>query len=409
MPTFPTLDDLDVRGRRVLVRADLNVPVHDRRITDTSRIDSAARTVLELANRGARVIVLSHFGRPKGRPDPAFSLALVAPALSKALGGRPVAFSPDCIGERARAVVDGLGDGAVALMENVRFHPGEETNDEEFAENLASLADLYVNDAFSAAHRSHASTVALARLLPSAAGRNMATELETLASALDKPERPVAAVVGGAKISTKLDVLGNLIPKVDILVIGGAMANTLLHARGTAVGKSLCESGFAEAARRVGEVAAAAGCELVLPIDAIVAREFREGAPSEAVSVDAVPDDAMILDVGPKTVAGIIARLESCKTIVWNGPLGAFEVPPFDAATNAVARAVAALCGAGKVLAVAGGGDTVSALRHAGAAEGFSYLSTAGGAFLEWLEGKQLPGVAALERLSAVLGRRSAP
>ena len=407
MTGFPTLDDLDVRGRRVLVRADLNVPMRDGRITDASRIERSAETILELANRGARVIVVSHFGRPKGRRKQELSLAPVAPALSKALGARPVAFAPDCVGKKAHAIVDGLGDGAVALMENLRFHPGEETNDEEFAHDLASLADLYVNDAFSAAHRAHASTVALARLLPSAAGRGMAAELDTLGRVLENPERPVAALVGGAKISSKLDVLGNLIRKVDVLVVGGGMANTLLHACGAGVGKSLYQPEFTDTARRVADAAAAAGCELVLPEDVVVAREFKEGVASESVAADAVPDDAMILDVGSKTIAGIISRLDACKTIVWNGPLGAFEVPPFDAATNTVARAVAARCRAGTVLAVAGGGDTVSALSHAGAADGFSYLSTGGGAFLEWLEGKQLPGIAALERLSDAFGRRS--
>ncbi|MDA1131964.1 MAG: phosphoglycerate kinase [Proteobacteria bacterium] len=394
---YATIADLDVKGKRVLVRADLNVPLRDGRITDATRIERSAETIRELSERGARVIVLSHFGRPKGKRVPEMSLAPVAAELARILG-REVAFADDCIGDPAREVVGRIGDGDVAMLENLRYHEQEEANDDEFAARLASLGDFYVNDAFSCSHRAHASTEALARHLPSAAGRSMEAELLALEQALSAPERPVGAVVGGAKVSTKLDVLSNLISKVDLLVIGGGMANTFLLARGVAVGKSLCEPDLVETARNIDSKAGLAHCDILLPDDVVVAREFKEGAASEVVSADAVPDDAMILDVGPKAAANIAARLGECKTIVWNGPLGAFEVPPFDAATNHVAKAVAALCREGRALAVAGGGDTVSALTHAGAAEDFSYLSTAGGAFLEWLEGKDLPGVAALTR-----------
>ncbi|MDA0653829.1 MAG: phosphoglycerate kinase [Proteobacteria bacterium] len=394
---YATIADLDVKGKRVLVRADLNVPLRDGRITDATRIERSAETIRELSERGARVIVLSHFGRPKGKRVPEMSLAPVAAELARILG-REVAFADDCIGDPAREVVGRIGDGDVAMLENLRYHEQEEANDDEFAARLASLGDFYVNDAFSCSHRAHASTEALARHLPSAAGRSMEAELLALEQALSAPERPVGAVVGGAKVSTKLDVLSNLISKVDLLVIGGGMANTFLLARGVAVGKSLCEPDLVETARNIDSKAGLAHCDILLPDDVVVAREFKEGAASEVVSADAVPDDAMILDVGPKAAANIAARLGECKTIVWNGPLGAFEVPPFDAATKHVAKAVAALCREGRALAVAGGGDTVSALTHAGAAEDFSYLSTAGGAFLEWLEGKDLPGVAALTR-----------
>jgi phosphoglycerate kinase len=395
MPRFRTLDALDVKGKRVLLRVDLNVPMKDGKVTDATRILRLAPTVTELAGRGARVVVMSHFGRPKGKPDPEFSLKPLVAPLSKAIG-KPVAFAEDCIGAAAERVVASLRDGDVALLENLRFHGEEEKNDPAFARSLAALGDLYVNDAFSAAHRAHASTAALAHLLPAAAGRLMQAELDALAKALEAPERPLVALVGGAKVSTKLDLLNFLIEKVDVLAIGGAMANTLLFAQGIAVGKSLCERDLADAARAILEKASRANCRLILPTDAIVAREFKAMAPSETVAVDRVPADAMILDVGPATVAAIGRELEACRTLVWNGPLGAFETPPFDAGTVAVAKRVAELTEAGKLLSVAGGGDTVAALAHAGVLERLSYVSTAGGAFLEWLEGRELPGVAAL-------------
>jgi phosphoglycerate kinase len=396
MTRFRTLDDLDVSAKRVLLRADLNVPMQDGRVSDATRIERLAPTIMELIAKRAKIVVMSHFGRPKGGPDPAFSLRPLVAPLGAALGNRPVAFAEDCIGPAAQRVVDRLEEGGVALLENLRFHPGEEANDPGFARQLAALGDVYVNDAFSAAHRAHASTAALAHLLPSAAGRLMQAELEALSRALDAPERPLAALVGGAKVSTKLDLLNFLIAKVDVLIIGGAMANTLLFAQGVAVGKSLCERELAATARGILDKAAQAKCSLVLPIDAVVAREFKAHAASETVAIDRIPADAMMLDIGPATIAAIDGHLAACRTLVWNGPLGAFETPPFDAGTVAVARDVAALTAAGKLLSVAGGGDTVSALAHAGVSDRLSYVSTAGGAFLEWLEGRELPGVAAL-------------
>src|SRR6266404_5347585 len=393
MTRFRTLDDLDVSAKRVLLRADLNVPMRDGRVSDATRIERLAPTILELVAKRAKIVVMSHFGRPKGAPDPAFSLRPLVAPLSAALGNRPVAFSEDCIGPAARSVVDGLQEGGVALLENLRFHAGEEANDPIFARQLAALGDLYVNDAFSAAHRAHASTAALAQLLPSAAGRLMQAELEALSRALEAPERPLAALVGGARVSTKHDLLNFLIAKVDVLIIGGAMANTLLFAQGIAVGKSLCERELAATARGILDKAAQAKCNLVLPLDAVVAREFKAGAASETVAIDRIPADAMMLDVGPATVAAIGGHLVACRTLVWNGPLGAFEMPPFDAGTVAVARDVAELTETGKLLSVAGGGDTISALAHAGVGDRLSYVSTAGGAFLEWLEGRELPGV----------------
>ncbi len=395
---FKTLDDLTVAGQRVLVRGDLNLPVQDGRVTDTTRIDRMLPTLRELMEKGARVIVISHFGRPKGQLVPEMSLKPVADALSKALGGTTVAFAADCVGDTAKAVVDGLADGEIALLENLRFHPGEETNDPGFAGELAALGDLYINDGFSVSHRAHASTEALARILPAAAGRNMQAELEALESALGDPKRPVLAVVGGAKVSTKLAVLGNLIEKVDALVIGGGMANTFLHALGTDVGASLCEADLADTARDIMAKADAAGCEIILPSDVVIADKLESGAPSETVMTAAVPPEKMILDIGPDSAAALSDRLGSIRTLLWNGPLGAFEFPPFDAATVAVARAAAKCTEAGDMVSVAGGGDTVAALRHAGVADAFSYISTAGGAFLEWLEGKELPGVAALRQ-----------
>jgi phosphoglycerate kinase len=397
MGGFQTLDDLEVTGRRVLLRVDFNVPLRDGRVTDGTRIERAAATIRELTGRGARVILLSHFGRPKGQRVPEMSLQPVVAPLSEVLDGAPVAFAEDCIGPAARQAVAALGDGEVILLENLRFHPGEEANDQAFAAGLADLGELYVNDAFSAAHRAHASVEALARRLPAAAGRLMEAELSHLARALDRPERPVAGLVGGAKISTKLDLLGNLVGRMDLLIIGGAMANTFLNALGVGIGRSLCEHDMAETAREIVETAKAAGCDLVLPTDAVVAAELGAGVAYETVSIKRVPDDRMILDLGPASAEHLGRRLEACRTLVWNGPLGCFEVPPFDGATNQVARAAAALTRAGRLMSVAGGGDTVAALRHAGVAEDFSYVSTAGGAFLEWLEGKTLPGVAALE------------
>lgn len=395
---FKTLDDMTVAGQRVLVRGDLNLPVQDGRVTDTTRIDRMLPTLRELMEKGARVVVISHFGRPKGQVVPEMSLRPVAEALSQALGGTKVAFAADCIGDDAKTVIDGLANGEIALLENLRFHPGEEANDAGFAGDLAALGDIYVNDGFSVSHRAHASTAAIARLLPSAAGRNMQAELEALESALGDPKRPVLAIVGGAKVSTKLAVLGNLIEKVDALVIGGGMANTFLHALGTDVGASLCESDLADTARAIMAKADSAGCEIILPSDVVIAGKLEAGAPSETVMTAAVPPEKMILDIGPDSAAALSDRLGSVCTLLWNGPLGAFEFPPFDAATVTVAQAAAKCTDAGGMVSVAGGGDTVAALRHAGVADSFSYISTAGGAFLEWLEGKELPGVAALRQ-----------
>ena len=397
MADYKPLDDLDVAGLRVLVRADLNVPMANGQVTDTSRLDRLAPTLLELTGRGARVVVISHFGRPKGKVVPEMSLQPVAAALGERLG-RPVAFAKDCVGDVAQAVIDKLGRGEIAVLENLRFHAGEESNDPEFAAALAALGDIYVNDAFSAAHRAHASTAALAHLLPSVAGRFMQAELDALAAALTTPSRPLVAIVGGAKISTKLDLLGNLSRKVDALIIGGGMANTFLNAEGVAVGKSLCEHDMAATARDIMAAARQSGCDIVLPVDAVVAPAFAAGSPDTIVAIDAVPADQMILDIGPQTIAQLGGVLRGAKTLVWNGPLGAFEVPPFDRGTVALARLAAELTDSGSLTSVAGGGDTVAALHHAGVADRFSYVSGAGGAFLEWLEGKTLPGVAALAR-----------
>ena len=393
--SFRTLDGLAVAGRRVLLRADLNVPVHDGAISDLTRIERLTPSIRELAEKGAKVIVCSHFGRPRHGPEPALSLAPVAAALGKVLG-RHVAFAPDCVGPAAEAAVGRMAPGEVLVLENTRFHPGEEANDPDFARALAALADLYVNDAFSTAHRAHASTEGVAHLLAAYAGRLMQAELEALEAALGKPVRPVAAVVGGAKVSTKLDLLGHLVGRVDLLMIGGAMANTFLAAQGHAVGRSLQEAELHATARDILARAGAAGCAVVLPEDVVVAGELRPGVASRTVGLDGVGAADMILDVGPATVAGLERRLAGLKTLIWNGPLGAFETPPFDAATLALARAVAAATVSGGLRSVAGGGDTVAALRAAGVMEQFSYVSTAGGAFLEWMEGRVLPGVAAL-------------
>ena len=394
MPEFATIDCLEPRGRRVLVRVDLNVPMKDGRVTDMTRIERAAVTLKELAGRGARVVVLSHFGRPKGK-DPALSLQQLVQPLAGVLG-RSVRFATDCIGPEAEAVVNALKDGDVALLENLRFHSGEEKNDPKFVDALACLGDLYVNDAFSAAHRAHASTEGLAHRLPTAAGRLMQAELEHLARALENPQRPVVAIVGGAKVSTKIDLLTNLVAKVNALVIGGGMANTFLHARGVDIGQSLAERDLADTAREVEQRAEAAGCRILLPEDAVVADELKPGVPTRTVSVSAVPQRAKILDIGPKTAAVIEQQLGEARTLLWNGPVGAFEIPPFDAGTVRIARKAAELTKAGRLLSVAGGGDTVAALAAASVEDQFSYVSTAGGAFLEWLEGKELPGVAAL-------------
>ncbi len=393
--TFRTLDGVNVSGKRVLLRADLNVPVRDGRITDLTRIERLSPTIRELSDKGARVIVCSHFDRPKGKVVPEMSLAPMAEALGTVLG-RKVAFAEDCIGAPAVAAIAALHDGDVVVLENTRFHAGEEKNDPAFSAELATLADLFVNDAFSAAHRAHASTEGVAHLLPSCAGRLMQAELEALGRALLHPERPVMAIVGGAKVSTKLDLLGNLVSKVDVLVIGGAMANTFLSAQGIAVGKSLQEGEMHGTALEILGKAKAAGCQIMLPVDAVTATEFRANPPVSTVRINEVGADSMILDIGPATVALLIAKLAEVKTLVWNGPLGAFEIPPFDAATVALAKAAAAATAAGRLLSVGGGGDTVSALRHAGVSEQMTYVSSAGGAFLEWLEGKVLPGVAAL-------------
>ena len=392
---WKTIDEMDLAGKRVLVRVDVNVPVENGRVTDATRIERIRPTVADIADKGGKVILLAHFDRPKGRVVPEMSLRQILPALEEKLG-RKVAFAEDCIGDSAQAAVDALADGEVLLLENTRFHAGEEKNDPDFAEKLAHLGDVYVNDAFSAAHRAHASTEALARLLPAAAGRLMAEELSALEKALGNPERPVAAVVGGAKVSTKLDLLSNLVEKVDTLVIGGGMANTFLAAQGLDVGKSLCEHDLTGTAKEIAAKAAEKGCTILLPRDVVVAREFKAGAESEVVKAEDTPSDAMILDAGPDSVAHVEMALEQAKTLVWNGPLGAFEIAPFDRGTVAAARKAAELTRAGKLISVAGGGDTVAALNAAGVADDFSYVSTAGGAFLEWMEGKVLPGVKAL-------------
>jgi len=397
MPSFRTLDQLDVAARRVLLRLDLNVPMKDGRVADPTRIDRSAATVQALLDRDAKVVILSHFGRPDGKTVPAMSLQPIAEALGVSLGGRKVGFAADCIGPVAGKAVAALKPGEALLLENVRFHAGEEKNEPGFAAALAKLGDLYVNDAFSCAHRAHASTEALARLLPAAAGLLMQAELEHLAMALESPQRPVCAIVGGAKISTKLELLGNLVDRMDMLVIGGGMANTFLAAVGQEIGRSLAERDMAETARAILERAKAAGCDVVLPEDAVVAPALERDVATATVDLGAIPAGQMILDVGPKTVATILRRLESCRTLVWNGPLGAFETPPFDRATLEVATTVARLTREGRLVSVAGGGDTVAALAAAGVANALTYVSTAGGAFLEWLEGRTLPGVKALE------------
>ncbi len=395
-----TLDDMpdDLRGKRVLVRADLNVPMQGGEVSDATRLQACVPTLADLASRGAVVLVLSHFGRPKG-VDPKLSLRPIAWALGEVLG-REVAFVPDCAGPQAEAEVVELHPGQIAVLENTRFHAGEEANDPGLADAMARLGDYFVNDAFSAAHRAHASTEGLAHRLPAFAGRAMEAELKALQAALGAPVHPVAAVVGGAKVSTKLDVLKNLVGRVDHLVIGGGMANTFLAARGVDVGKSLCEHELGDTVREILARAEAAGCTVHLPYDVVIAREFRANAPSEVVNIHEVPAGAMILDLGPDAVEALGDVLKTCATLVWNGPLGAFELEPFDAATVALARTAAALTEGGTLVSVAGGGDTVAALNHAGVTDSFTFVSTAGGAFLEWMEGKPLPGVEALRGTS---------
>ena len=398
MSAFRTLDDIgDVAGKRVLVREDLNVPMDGARVTDDTRLRAAAPTVSELSDKGAIVLVLAHFGRPKGERKPDMSLALVTKAFSDVLG-REVRFIDDCCGDAAAAAVGSLQPGDIALLENTRFHKGEEKNDPALAAEMAKLGDLYVNDAFSAAHRAHASTEGLAKLLPAFAGRSMQSELEALEKALGKPQHPVAAVVGGAKVSTKLDVLKHVVTKVDHLIIGGGMANTFLAARGVDVGKSLCEHDLTGTADEILAAAEKANCTVHLPYDVVVAKEFRANPPVRTINVHEVAADEMILDVSPAAVEALADVLKTCATLVWNGPMGAFETPPFDNATVSLARTAAALTEGGSLVSVAGGGDTVAALNQAGVSYKFTFVSTAGGAFLEWMEGKALPGVEALTK-----------
>ena len=393
---FRTLDDVDPAGQRVLVRVDFNVPVEDGRITDDTRLRAALPTIRDLRAKSARVVLLSHFGRPKGQRVDSMSLKFLSEPLSRLIGV-PVAFADDCIGKAALDAEQALGNGDVLLLENLRFHRGEEANDPEFARELAILGDLYVNDAFSAAHRAHASTEGIARILPACAGRSMQTELEHLEKALGSPERPVMGIVGGAKVSTKLALLDNLVGKLQRLAIGGGMANTFLYAQGHGVGASLCEKELADTAREILDTARARGCEIILPSDVVVAKELKSYADHRAIDLDGIQPDESIFDMGPRSIKRVLDAIAASKTLVWNGPLGVFEVPPFDKGTAAAARQAARLAKAGKLVAVGGGGDTVAALNMAGVAEDFTFVSTAGGAFLEWMEGKTLPGVAALE------------
>jgi phosphoglycerate kinase len=394
MTAFRTLDHVDVKGKRVLVRVDLNVPVENGVVTDATRIERAAAAMTEIADKGGKVILLSHFGRPKGR-DPKDSLKTVAAEVGRIIK-RPVKFVDDCIGAKAEAAVAAMKPGDIICLENTRFHAGEEKNDPQFVAALAKLGDIWVNDAFSAAHRAHASTEGLGHVLPAYAGRSLQAELEAFAKVLDNPQRPLAAIVGGAKISTKLDLLGHLLQKVDALIIGGAMANTFLLAQGRKVGKSLVEKDLAATAAKIMDEAKAAKREIVLPVDVVVAEKFEANAPSRVVDADAVGDNDMILDIGPRSVEYAVSVLARCKTLVWNGPFGAFEMEPFDTGTVEVAEAAAELTQAGRLVTVAGGGDTVAALNAAGVTGRLTYVSTAGGAFLEWLEGKALPGVEVL-------------
>ena len=396
MTSFKTLDDMgDITGKRVLVREDLNVPMAEGLVSDDTRLRATVQTLCELSDRGAKIFVLAHFGRPKGKVDPSMSLLPVVPALAEVLG-REVAFLDGCAGQSIAVAGAKMANGTICVLENTRFHAGEEANDPALAAQMALLGDFYVNDAFSAAHRAHASTEGLAHILPAFAGRAMEAELKALEKALGAPEKPVAAVVGGAKVSSKLDVLRHLVAKVDHLIIGGGMANTFLAARGVNVGKSLCEHDLAATAEAILDAADAAGCTVHLPYDVVVAKEFRSNPPTRTINVHEVAADEMILDVGPAAVEALGDVLKNCRTLVWNGPMGAFETQPFDAATVALAKMAAALTLDGSLVSVAGGGDTVAALNHAGVADDFTFVSTAGGAFLEWMEGRELPGVAAL-------------
>lgn len=396
MASFKTLDDVEVSGKRVLVRVDLNLPMANGQVSDATRILRILPTIGEISEKGGKVILLAHFGRPEGKINPDMSLAPVVPTLSDMIG-KPVSFSTDCIGPMAEAAISAMHDGDVTLLENTRFHAGEEKNDDAFASQLAKNGDLFVSDAFSASHRAHASTEGVARHIQAVAGRTMQAELEALEAGLGDPERPVIAIVGGAKVSTKLDLLSNLVTKVDRLVIGGGMANTFLAAQGEDVGKSLCEHDLGETARAILEKAEKENCEIILPEDVVVAAEFAANASNQVVAVTQCPADKMILDAGPATVAYIISKIETSKTLIWNGPLGAFEIEPFDVATVLVAKAAAKQTREGKLVSVGGGGDTVAALNHADASKDFTYVSTAGGAFLEWMEGKDLPGVNVLK------------
>ena len=393
MSQFRTLDSADVKSKRVLLRVDLNVPMENRKVSDNTRIERVLPTIREISDKGGKVILLAHFGRPKGGPDEANSLRPVAAAVAELLG-RPVGFASDCVGDVPAAAIATMKDGDVILLENTRFHKQEEKNDPAFVEELAKLGDLYVNDAFSAAHRAHASTEGIAHKLPAFAGRAMEAELEALTLALSTPVRPVAAIVGGAKVSSKLDLLGNLVKKVDVLIIGGGMANTFLFAQGHAVGKSLCEKDLAETAKKI--LAEAGNCRILLPIDGVMAKEFKAHADARIADISDIAEDEMMLDIGPKSIIAVEEALANVKTLVWNGPFGAFETPPFDAGTMQIAKTAGFLTKDGKIKSVAGGGDTVSALNQAGVADDFTYISTAGGAFLEWMEGKVLPGVEAL-------------
>jgi phosphoglycerate kinase len=396
MSSFRTLDDVDVSGKRVLVRVDLNVPMENGKVTDATRLERIAPTITEISGKGGKVILLAHFGRPKGRDDKN-SLKAVAAELAKVIC-KPVAFADDCIGEAAQKTVAAMKNGDILCLENTRFHKEEEANDAAFVAELAKLGDIWVNDAFSAAHRAHASTEGLGHKLPAFAGRTMQAELDALGRALDAPQKPVIAIVGGAKVSSKIDLLQNLVSKVDMLVIGGGMANTFLHAQGIAIGKSLCEKDLAPTALKILDAAKAANCMIILPVDAVVAHEFKAHAASKVTGLDAIPADGMILDVGPQSIAAVNAAIDDAKTLVWNGPLGAFEMTPFDTGTVEAAKHAAARTKAGQLISVAGGGDTVAALNHAKVADDFTYISTAGGAFLEWMEGKPLPGVNVLKR-----------
>lgn len=397
--TWKTLDDMELAEKVVLTRVDINVPVSNGKVSDTTRIDRIVPTVADILAKGGKPVLLAHFGRPKGQVVPEMSLAPLVPALETAFGV-PLRFASDCIGPEAAKAIALLQPGEVLLLENTRFHPEEEKNDPTFADAMANLGDIYCNDAFSAAHRAHASTEGIAHRIPACAGRLMQAELEALEAALGTPERPVAAVVGGAKVSTKLDLLGNLVAKVDTLIIGGGMANTFLAAKNIPIGRSLAEADLTDTAREIMDKAQAVGCTILLPRDVVIAGTLAENVETATVSADAVPEDQMILDAGPQAIEDILTALRAARTVIWNGPLGAFETKPFEAATNAAAKVVAQLSLNGELTSVAGGGDTVAALNVAGAAESFTYISTAGGAFLEWMEGKTLPGVAALETAS---------